>query len=120
MSCPAGTPPGIAKALELHRWRPRLRALEAVAHLLYRHTSQRRGTAARAGHLLGERPNGRLPKSIQHRNGPARGPRRRRTVGWTSGPALKLVEEYLESVKKYRGVSSFQRDIASLAPSRMT
>ena len=49
-------------------------ALEAVAHLLHRCSSDRHRTAAPARHVLGQRPDGWLPQGVQHRDGPARGP----------------------------------------------
>ena len=52
-------------------------ALEAVAHLLHRRPSDRHRSAARARHVLGQRPARRLPPRLQHRNGPARGSRGR-------------------------------------------
>ena len=81
--------------LELHRRRPGRRALEAVAHLLHRHSSDRQWTAAPAGHFLGQRSDGRLPEGLQHRDGPARGPRRRGIVRLGGEPALKAVESIL-------------------------
>ena len=56
--------------------RPRRRALEAVAHLLHRRSSDRHRTAAAARHVLGQRSDGRLPEGLQHRDGPARGSHR--------------------------------------------
>ena len=54
------------KPVELYRWRPRCRALEAVAHLLHRRSSDRHWTAAAARHVLGQRSDGRLPEDLQH------------------------------------------------------
>jgi len=64
---------GHREPLELHRCRSGRRALETVAHILYRCSSDRQRTAARAGHSLGRCFAGRLPEGIQHRDGPARG-----------------------------------------------
>ena len=54
------------KPVELHRWRPGRRALEAVAHLLHRRPSDRHRTAAAARDVLGQRSDGGLPEDLQH------------------------------------------------------
>ena len=59
------------------------------------------GPQRQPGHLFGQRADGRLSEGLQHRDGPARRSRRRRVVRLGLGPALKQVEEYLASVKKY-------------------
>ena len=54
------------KPVELYRWRPRRHALEAVAHLLHRRSSDRHWTAAAARYVLRQRSDGRLPEDLQH------------------------------------------------------
>jgi arylsulfatase len=58
-------------AAELHRRGPYGRALEAMAHLFHRRVSDRHRLAAGGGHCRSQCSHGRLPKGLQHRDGPA-------------------------------------------------
>ena len=47
------------------------------------------------------RADERLPQGLQHRVGPARGAQHRRVVQWVIGPALRVVEDYKASIRRY-------------------
>jgi arylsulfatase A-like enzyme len=59
------------KPPELHRWRLGGRALETVAHLLHRRSSERQWAATTARYFFSKRTDGRLPEGLQYRNGPS-------------------------------------------------
>jgi hypothetical protein len=59
------------RRLELHRSRPSRHALEAVAYLLHRRSCDRHRTAATTRSGVGQCSDGRLPESVQRRDGPA-------------------------------------------------
>ena len=59
------------------------------------------GPQRQPGMFSASAPMAGLPEGLQHRDGPARGSGGRGPVWLDIGPALKAVEEYLASVKKY-------------------
>ena len=75
--------------------------MEAVANLLHRHSSDWHWAAATARDFLGRRFDGRISQAYNIEMDPHEDLVVAGMFGWVSGPPLKVVEEYLESVKKY-------------------
>ena len=75
--------------------------METVALLLFGHSSNRHWTATPAGYALRQCPDGGIPESHNIEMDPHEDLDVTALFGWVSDPALTVVEEYLESVKKY-------------------
>ena len=102
----------------LHRGGSGRRAVEAMAFLFHRRSSDRHRAAAPARHVLSKRANGRVPEGVQHTNGPHEDLQLGALFGWTVGPALEAVERYKETLKKYpnRGANITQFSVEDDAP----
>ena len=87
--------------LILHRAGPGRRAVEAMAFLFHRRSSNRDRAAAPAGHVFGQCADGRVSEGVQHRNGPSRGSSGRRALRLDGRARARSGRKIQRTLKKY-------------------